>query len=182
MTEKEIIKGCLLKDPYCQNLLFKQYAGRLMSICLRYSGNKANAEDLLQECFIRIFSSIKQYKFEGAFEGWIRRITVNICLKALMKKRIQFADPSVQEQKFLSVEPLAVSNLTEDELIKMIRNLPDGYRTVFNLYVMEEYSHDEIAAMLNIESATSRSQLLKARRLLQKQILLNQKINICNDR
>jgi RNA polymerase sigma factor (sigma-70 family) len=182
VTEKEIIKGCLLKDSYCQNLLFKQYGGGLMTICLRYSGNRADAEDLLQESFIRIFSSIQQYKFEGSFEGWIRKITVNICLKALSKKRIQFANPSLHEQKFASVEPLAVSNLTEDELIKMISCLPDGYRTVFNLYVMEEYSHDEIAGMLHIEPATSRSQLLKARRLLQKQILSNQTIKICNDR
>lgn len=99
-----------------------------------------------------------------------------------MKKRVQFTELIVPEENVTAIEPVAVSNLTEDELIKMIGALPVGYRMVFNLYVMEEYSHDEIAAMLNIEATTSRSQLLKARRLLQKQILSNQEIRICNDR
>lgn len=182
MTEKELINGCSAKNLTCQNLLFKQYAGKLMTICLRYSSTRQDAEDMLQESFIRIFSTISQYRFEGSFEGWLRRVTVTTCLKMLMKKRVQFTELIVPEENVTAIEPVAVSNLTEDELIKMIGALPVGYRMVFNLYVMEEYSHDEIAAMLNIEATTSRSQLLKARRLLQKQILSNQEIRICNDR
>jgi RNA polymerase sigma-70 factor (ECF subfamily) len=111
-------------------------------------------------------------------KGWLKKITVNVCLKILQKKRIKFTETSSLELVATTAEPQAVSSLSESELIKMISALPDGYRIVFNMYVMEGYSHDEIASMLNIETVTSRSQLLKARRLLQKQILLHQKIAI----
>lgn len=176
MTEKEIIKGCLKKNAASQHLLFHQYSRLLMTVCLRYAGNISEAEDMLQESFIRIFAFIHQYKFEGSFEGWIRAVTVNVCLRKLEKLKIRYDDTSTLENLSDTVQPNAISALTEKELIQLISNLPNGYRIVFNLYVMEGYSHDEIAAMLNIEPATSRSQLIKARRLLQKQILSYQKI------
>lgn len=178
MTEQEIIKGCIQKKVACQRLLFDYYAGGLMTVCLRYACDTPEAEDMLQESFIRIFSSIHQYRFEGSFEGWMKRVVVNVCLRMLQKKRIEFTGISALEINADATQPQAVSSLTEDELVKLIGNLPDGYRIVFNLYVMEGYNHEEIAAMLGIEPATSRSQLMKARRMLQKQILLYQKIVI----
>ncbi len=176
MTEKEIIKGCLKKNAACQYLLFNQYSRQLMTVCLRYAGDTSEAEDMLQESFIRIFAFIHQYKFEGSFEGWIRAVTVNVCLRKLEKLKIKYDDTSTPEKLTDTVQPNAISLLTEKELIQLISNLPNGYRIVFNLNVIEGYSHDEIAAMLGIEPATSRSQLIKARRLLQKQILSYQKI------
>jgi RNA polymerase sigma-70 factor (ECF subfamily) len=182
VTEEQIIKGCLRKDVVCQRMLFQQYAGRLMTICLRYAGDKPEAEDMLQESFIKIFNALQQYRFQGSFEGWMKKLVVNTCLKILQRKRIMYPDISSLELISAPVHPHAISGLTEEELIKMIAELPEGYRIVFNLYVMEGFSHDEIAAMLNIETVTSRSQLIKARRMLQKQILSHQKIALSHDR
>jgi len=178
VTEQQLIKGCIQRNVDCQRMLFEQYAGRMMTICLRYSCDRPEAEDMLQEAFIKIFSHIGQYKFEGSFEGWIKRIVVNCALKMIQKKRIRFSELSNQDLIPTQTDSYALSSLTEDELLKLISKLPDGYRIVFNLYVMEEYSHDEIAVLLGIEATTSRSQLVKARKLLQKQILSNQKIAI----
>ena len=176
MTEEEIIKGCIHNNAHCQHALFKQYAGRVMGICLRYASANSEAEEMAQHAFIKLFNAIHQFRFEGSFEGWVRKITVRTCLAALQKKHIQYADINMAD---FVVDPNAVhaiSALSEKELIEMIKRLPEGYRIVFNLYVIEGYSHDEIAAMLNIESVTSRSQLAKARKILQKQILLQQKV------
>ena len=178
MTEEQLIKGCVQNDVACQRLLFERYAGKLMTICLRYSCDKPEAEDMLQDAFIKIFSHIRQYKSEGSFEGWMKRIVVNCALKTIQKKKTRFIEISNHDAAAPQSDSFVLSSLTEDELIKMISSLPDGYRIVFNLYVMEGYSHDEIAEMLGIQAATSRSQLVKARKLLQKQILLNQKIAI----
>ena len=179
MTEAEIIKGCKKKNIACQRLLFDAYAGRLMTVCLRYACDTPEAEDMLQESFIRIFEVIDQYRFEGSFEGWLKRITVTIALRILQKKKIKFSSTEIVNDEHISVaEPKALSTLSETELLKLINGLPDGYKIVFNLYVMEGYSHEEIAEMLNIETVTSRTQLMKARKMLQKQILSNQKIAI----
>lgn len=177
MTESELIKGCIKKDNGCQYLLFKQYAGMLMTVCQRYAANREEAKDILQDSFIKIFTNIYQFRFEGSFEGWMKRIVANCALKMTEKKKIAFTNNEA-EQNIATTDSSAVSNLTETELLKLISSLPDGYRMVFNLYVMEGFSHFEIAEMLKIEVATSRSQLAKARKLLQKQIILNQKIAI----
>lgn len=178
MTEEQLIKGCVRNDVACQRMLFEQYAGKLMTICLRYSCDHPEAEDILQEAFIKIFSHIHQYKFEGSFEGWMKRIVVNCALKTIQKKKTRILQIDSQEAATQHAESFVLSDLSETELVKLISALPDGYRIVFNLYVMEGYSHDEIAAILGIQAATSRSQLVKARKLLQKQILLTQKIAI----
>jgi RNA polymerase sigma-70 factor (ECF subfamily) len=131
---------------------------------------------MLQESFIRIFESIRQYNLKGSFEGWIRKITVHTCLRKLQKTKIRFDDILDLETLGDCLQPHALSVLTEKELIRLVSNLPNGYRIVFNLNVIEGYSHNEIAKMLGIEAATCRSQLIKARRLLQKQIISYQKI------
>lgn len=182
MTEKEIIAGCLKKNAISQHLLFAKYSRKLMTVCSRYASTSSEAEDMLQESFIKIFSSIHQYRSEGSFEGWLRRITVTTCLRKLQKTKIRYDDLSMLETLNDAVHPDVISALAEKELIGLIRNLPDGYRIVFNLSVIEGYSHDEIAAMLGIEPATSRSQLMKARRQLQKQLLDHQKINLQHER
>lgn len=176
VTETEIIDGCFRANPTYQRLLFNKYSPLLITVCLRYAMDSTSAEDMLQEAFIRIFSSIHQYRFEGSFEGWLRAVTVRACLRKLEQVNIKYDDTSTLETISDSLEPSAISALTEKELVKLINNLPDGYRVVFNLHVIEGYTHEEIAAMLNIAEVTSRTQLLKARRLLQKQILSCRKI------
>ncbi|RFM28780.1 RNA polymerase sigma factor [Deminuibacter soli] len=177
MTEHELIKGCIRKDADCQRRLFELYAGKMMTVCLRYAVDSSEAEDMLQEGFIRVFTYIQQFKFEGSFEGWIRRIVVNTALKLLQKKKITFNEITEQHAQ-TGMEPYAYVNLGEDDLLKLINALPDGYRIVFNLNVIEGYSHDEIAQMLNIQASTSRSQLVKARKMLQNQIQQLQKIAV----
>ena len=178
MTEHELIKGCVKNNATCQRMLFEQYAGRMMTICLRYSCDETEAEDMLQEAFIRIFKYINQYKFEGSFEGWLKRIAVNTALKILQKKSIHFSEINDELQDLQMAEADALSNLSEQEILKLISNLPLGYRVVFNLFVLEGYSHNEIADMLKINTVTSRSQLAKAKRRLQEQIKSQQKLHI----
>ena len=157
-------------------MLFDTYSGRLMTICHRYAGDRHEAEDMLQESFIKIFLNIHQFRGEGSFEGWLRRITVTTALRMLKKKKIQFKEMNHHELLIAGDDKDALSNLSEDELLSLIKNLPSGYRIVFNLYVMEGYSHEEIGNMLGVETVTSRTQLAKARKQLQKQILLHKQI------
>lgn len=176
MTETEIIEGCLKKNISCQQALFNKYAGVLMSICLRYATDKAEAEDMLQDTFVKIFTAIDKFRFQGSFEGWTKKIAVTTSLKKLQQKKIQFKEISF-EQNALRLDPEIISILSEKEIIEAIASLPDGYRIVFNLYALDGYSHDEIAKLLHIKPVTSRSQLLKARKMLQKKILSNYKIS-----
>jgi RNA polymerase sigma factor (sigma-70 family) len=175
LTEQELINGCIKNNANCQRMLFEQYAGVMMTVCLRYSTDHTEAEDMLQEGFVRVFRYIKQYKSEGSFEGWIKRIVVNAALRILQKKVIRFSEMTEELRDIRQQDAGILSSLNEREILKLISNLPPGYRIIFNLYVLEGYSHDEIAVLLKINSGTSRSQLAKARRTLQEQILLQQK-------
>lgn len=178
LTEYELIKGCLDEDVKCQRMLFEQHAGKMMSICLRYAKDAMDAEDMLQESFVKVFKYIRQYKFEGSFEGWMRKIVVNTCLRNLQKKKITFSEINDYSERLPQVDPYAFSNLGSDDILKLIHELPDGYRMVFNLNIIEGFTHEEIGAMLNIQPSTSRSQLVKARKMLQNQILQMQKIAV----
>ena len=159
-------------------MLFDAYARKMMSVCLRYAPNHHDAEDILQEAFIKVFAHIHQFKFEGSFEGWLRRIVVNTALKALQKKKLHFAEVNESTIPVANTDAGAPSNLGAEQLMKLLNNLPDGYRIVFNLYVIEGYDHDEIAQLLNIQTSTSRSQLVKARKMLQQQITRMDKIAV----
>lgn len=179
MTEDELIRGCLKDDPACQKEIFHRFAGRMLGVCQRYARNTADAEDILQDAFIKVFDKIHQFKFEGSFEGWIRRIMVNTALKKYSLRRYEKEISGYDHEKDeRALEPAAYGQLTEKDLLALINGLPDGYRLIFNLYVIEGYQHDEIADMLHIQAGTSRSQLVKARHMLQKQILALQKIAV----
>ncbi|NIM34771.1 MAG: sigma-70 family RNA polymerase sigma factor [Hydrotalea flava] len=178
MTEFELIKGCIKQQANCQRMLYEQYAGKLMAVCLRYANDAMEAEDILQDAFVRIFNYINQFKFEGSFEGWMRRITVNVALKYIQKKKLQFTEVSEHHDSAATIPAMAYSQLGEEVLLQLIQQLPTGYKIVFNLNVIEGYSHEEIAKMLNIKASTSRSQLVKARKILQEQIIQLQKIAV----
>ncbi len=180
MIEDELIRGCLQEDATCQKEVFNRYASRMLGVCNRYARNSADAEDILQDAFIKVFNKIYQFKFEGSFEGWIRKIVVNTALKKYSLRRYEkeVSGYEITDRDESPMEPSAYGHLTEKDLLVLINNLPDGYRLIFNLYIIEGYQHDEIAAMLGIQAGTSRSQLVKARNMLQKQILQLQKVAV----
>ena len=180
MTEDELIRGCLQDDASCQKEIFNRFAGRMLGVCNRYARNSADGEDILQDAFIKVFDKIHQFKFEGSFEGWIRRIVVNTALKKYSvirySKELVGCDTSLHHEQ--ANDPLAYNQLSQKDLLALIYRLPDGYRLIFNLHVIEGYQHEEIAGMLGIKPGTSRSQLVKARNMLQKQIIELQKIAV----
>lgn len=152
----------------------------MLGVCQRYARNQYDAEDILQDAFIKVFNKIGQFKFEGSFEGWIRRIVVNTALKkySLIRYEKELTGYDLSEKVNAQADPSAYSHLTEKDLLVLINSLPDGYRLIFNLYVIEGYQHEEISKMLGIQAGTSRSQLVKARIMLQKQILQLQKVAV----
>ena len=171
MNEKELIEACINNDDRALKLLYEPFARKMMSVCLRYADNREMAEDFLQDGFIKVFSSIRSYSYEGSFEGWMRRIFVNTALEALRKNdllrngvELNALEPQ-QEADYSAVEKISA-----DELMELIAQLPLGFRTVFNMFAIEGYSHREIAETLNINESTSRSQYTRAKRLLQKWI------------
>ena len=180
MTEDELINGCIRENAACQKEVFNRYAGHMLGVCQRYARNTDDAEDILQDAFIKVFSKIGQFKFEGSFEGWIRKIVVNTALKkySLIRYSKELTGYEVNDNNENQIDPAAYSHLTEKDLLVLINSLPDGYRLIFNLYVIEGYQHEEIANMLGIQPGTSRSQLVKARTMLQKQILQLQKVAV----
>lgn len=180
LTDDELIKGCIRDEAASQKAVFDRYASRMLGVCYRFARNKADAEDILQDAFLKVFNKIKQFKSEGSFEGWIRRIVVNTAIKkySLARYSKEFSGYEISDHNQPAADPAAYGHLTEKDLIGLINNLPDGYRLIFNLYVIEGYPHDEIAEMLGIQAGTSRSQLVKARLMLQKQILALQKVAV----
>ncbi len=155
-----------------------RYSGKMLAVCLRYTRHRMEAEDILQDAFIKVFDNISRFEFKGSFEGWIRRIVINTALKNYGKKSFKQEQIGLENQPELPLEPEIYSNLEEEELLRLINQLPDGYRVVFNLYAVEGYSHKEIADLLGIQESTSRSQLVKARKMLQGMIVKLQKIAV----
>lgn len=171
MTELQLIEACKRSESFAQRLLYEKYVDRLFIVCLRYVTHKADAEELLSDCFVKAFKNIHQFQFigDGSLNAWLRKIAVNECLMFLRKKKqliISIDDHPVANE--LAHEDIAFQNLHVEAIIKNIQKLPPGYRTIFNLYVFEEKSHKEIAESLNISENTSKSQLFKARNLLKK--------------
>lgn len=176
MTERDLIMGCIREDRKCQVEVFRRYSGKMLSVCRRYARHRLEAEDILQDAFVKVFNNMEKFQFKGSFEGWMRRIVINTALKNYQKSSFQKEQIGLDHYDDRSIEPEAVSQLAEEEILELIDKLPTGYRVVFNLYVIEGYSHKEIAEMLNIGESTSRSQLVKARKMLKEQILKFQMI------
>ncbi len=167
LTERELVEGCQREDRRCQEALYTRFARRMYAVCLRYARHELEAQDLMQEGFIRVFDKLGTFRLEGSLEGWVRRIMVTTSINHYRRKAFQnekFGLEHVPEEPVASV---AMENLGEAELLKLVEGLPDGYRLVFNLFAIEGFDHAEIASMLGCGESTSRSQLAKARRMLQ---------------
>lgn len=180
MTDEELIRGCIREDELSQRELFHRYAGKMLGVCQRYARNSMDAEDIVQDAFIKVFDKIKQFKSEGSFEGWIRKIVVNTALKkyTVIRYDKEVSGFEVTDRNESATEATAFSHLNEKDLLMLINNLPDGYRLIFNLYVIEGYQHEEIADILGIQPGTSRSQLVKARNMLKNKITQMQKVAV----
>lgn len=172
LSDDEIISGCLKGKRASQKLLYKKYAPIMYGVCQRYFASGDQAEDALQEGFIKVFTKLGDYRGEGSFEGWIRRIMVTTSLNYFRNnKRFYFQadiDQVPEEMDNCKFQP---DQFTREDLLKTLRSLPDGYRTVFNLYEIEGFNHKEIAEMCEFSVNTSKSQLSKARKMLQRRLL-----------
>lgn len=167
MTEAQLIQACQQNDRRAQKALVDRYAPTLYTVARRYMRDEPSAKDVLQEALILIFKNIKSYKPKGSFEGWMRRIVVNSALKYLRDKDFQKGLVSVDHLSEHQTLPEIYQQLSTEEIIQLIQSMPDRFRQVFNLYIIEGYDHNEIASMLGISAGTSRSQLTRARQWLQ---------------
>ena len=166
-SDTRLIKGCMKGDRQSQNQLYQKYKAVLFGVCLRYANSREEAEDMLQEGFIKIFSDLYQYKPIGPLGGWMRKVVINVALQHIRKNK-KFRIFENQEQIVASYEPdLEIfKNNREEAILKIVQQLPDGYRIIFNLYVIEEFSHREIAEKLGISVSTSKSQYSRAKAVL----------------
>ena len=190
MDDSQLIIACKKQDSNAQKALYEKYAPLMMAVCLRYCREEETARDLLHDGFIRVFTQISSYRGNGSFEGWLRRIFVNLALENYRKEKQKnrFLEEYGIMHNHMDAGPaddlLDIENIPREEVLEMIRELPPGYRTVFNLFIFEDMSHKEIAQQLGINEAASRSQFFRAKTILQKKIsaILNQsnsKYNEC---
>lgn len=167
MEEKKLIQACIREDKIAQRRLYDLFAPKMYFVCLRYARHFQEAQDMLQDGFIKVFDHLGSFKHQGSFEGWIRRIIVNTSLNHCRKTSFKQEYIGLEDFQGKAVKADAISKMSELELLDLIQTLPDGYRLVFNLYVIEGYSHKEIGKMLDISESTSRSQLAKSRKWMQ---------------
>ncbi|MBT8326435.1 MAG: sigma-70 family RNA polymerase sigma factor [Bacteroidia bacterium] len=166
LNEDEIIKGCIDNDVHFQKILYERFAPKMMGVSLRYCNSKMEAEDVLQDAFIKIFDKIGTFRKQGSFEGWIRKIVVYTALKSNDKRVKKFEPGDIENVKEQSFDATAISKIETKDLLKILQQLPEGYKTVFNLYAVEGYSHKEIGKMLKISEVTSRTQYSRAKQHL----------------
>ncbi len=172
MSLHQLIKNCKKNDIKSQSQIYHLFAGKLFALCLKYSRTQQEAEDNLQEAFITIFNKIGQYQFKGSFEGWMKRIAINTALQTYRQKNVlNLVEENLPDEVEVEIDE---EELSLDYLLKIVQELPERYRMVFNLYVLDGYSHKEISELLGIAEGTSKSNLSRARLILKEKIEKNQ--------
>jgi len=170
-SDKELIERCLENDPRAQEFLYKRFSRRMYGVCLRFARNTLEAYDILQEGFIKVFSFLKDFRHDGSLEAWIRRTIVNTAINYYNSKQNEWKETTIEKaESYQSVSEDTLDKISTADLLNLIHELPEGYRLVFNLYIIEGYNHQEIAEMLNISENTSKSQLSRARMSLQQRL------------
>jgi RNA polymerase sigma-70 factor (ECF subfamily) len=175
-SEEKLIMKCRENDPASQRMLYDQYASKMLGVCRRYINDADQAEDVMITGFIKVFKNLAQFKFEGSFEGWVRRIMVNESLSFIRKNKNMYLEVDIEYAQREPDYSQLDHHLQAEDLLELIDQLPTGYRTVFNLYAIEGYSHKEIADQLKISENTSKSQLSRARALLQRHLLKSEEL------
>jgi len=170
-SEEDLINRCLENDQKAHEVLYKRFAPKMYGVCMRFAKNQMEADDILQEGFIKVFTNLKSFRNEGSLEGWIRRTIVNTAINLYKKNLKHQKDTDLEQAEVIqNQETNSLEKLSVQELLKLIMELPTGYRVVFNLNVIEGYSHKEIGDLLEISENTSKSQLSRARLALQKKL------------
>jgi RNA polymerase sigma factor (sigma-70 family) len=171
MSEEEMIKGCLKNNPLAQRTLYNKLGPKMMGVCLRYMTNMEEAQDVLQDGFVKVFDKLGAYSGAGSFEGWVRRIFVNTALDAIRKNKKLKHQTQIDDVAFaLRSNDFIFETLVAEDLLRVLQELPLGYKTVFNLYAIEGYSHKEIAKKMNVTVSTSKSQFSRAKAMLREKI------------
>jgi len=170
ISEADLIRGSLAGDRRTQEQLYRHFSPKMYAVCLRYAGNSEDAQDILQDGFVKVFRNLDKYRAEGSFEGWVRRIFVNTAIEHYRRASNMYPITESQEVSIEDRGWSAIDKLDIKDLMQIIQELSPGYRTVFNLYVVEGYTHREIADMMGISEGTSKSQLARAKAILQSKI------------
>jgi len=167
MDDLTLVKECIKGNPKAQKALFDKFAPKMYTVCLRYMKSADEAEDMLQDGLVKVFKKLPDYKNEGVLEGWIRRIIVNTCLDQI-RKNVKFQNSQQVEEVAYKLEQkdFIIERIMAEDLMKLVQSMPEGYRVVFNMFAIEGYSHQEIAASLGVTESTSKSQYLRARAYL----------------
>lgn len=169
MTEEQLIDGCKARNPLSQRNLYEKYSRKMMGVCLRYTNNRDEAEDVLQDGFVKVFEKIGSFQSQGSFEGWLRRIFVNTSLDSIRKNKENNLLADIEQVGYsLDSGSSVESDLNAEELLKILNQIPAGYKIVFNMFVIEGYSHKEIADELGVSESTSKTQFLRAKAYLMK--------------
>lgn len=176
MTEENLIKKCASGNTLAQKTFYEKFAGKMMGVCLRYAQDYEEAQDVLQDAFIKVFNKLSVYEKKGSLEGWVRRIVVNTALDSYRKNKKHLQNVTVDSVDYmLEHKSFIIEELNANDLLEIIKTLPDGYRIVFNLFAIEGYSHKEIAERLGVTESTSKSQFSRAKKML-RDILLKKNI------
>lgn len=170
VMESDLIKSCIAGDRKMQEALYYRYSPKMYAVCLRYSNNADDAQDLLQDGFIKVFKNLEKFRGEGSFEGWMRRIFVNTSIEQFRRKSKLTTVAESKENNIEDASFGALESMAEKDIIRIVQQLSPGYRQVFNMYVIEGYTHKEIGDLLGINEGTSKSQLARAKVILQKMI------------
>ncbi|MBI3502318.1 MAG: sigma-70 family RNA polymerase sigma factor [Bacteroidetes bacterium] len=178
-SEEQLINGCIEQDTASQNKIYKLFAPKMFTVCIRYSRNREDAEDTLQEGFMRVFNNIKSFRHQGSFEGWMRRIIINVAIRKYKDKSNLFTVINIDAINCDTYyEENTLSEINSKELLKLIQELPEKCKMVFNLYVFEGMKHSEIAELLGITIGTSKSNLFDAREILKQEIAKTETIQM----
>ncbi|HMT74131.1 MAG TPA: sigma-70 family RNA polymerase sigma factor [Chitinophagaceae bacterium] len=167
ITESDLINGCIDGNRRMQEELYRRFSPRMYAVCLRYAGNGEEAQDILQDGFIKVFKKLESFRGDGSFEGWIRRIFVNTAIEYFRRKKYLTPVTEKEENTIEGNYTSALDDLGAKDIMALVQQLSPGYRTVFNMYVVEGYSHKEIGDILGISEGTSKSQLSRAKVILQ---------------
>jgi len=173
ISEENLIEGCIEGNRYAQKMLFEKYRSLMFSICMRYAKSRDEAEDVMIDGFMKIYTSLSEFKKKGSFEGWMKKIMVNAAINNYRSNLKHYYNTTIDDENFLEIKNETddfKTNYSAEYLIKLIQGLPDGYRMVFNLFEIEGYSHKEVAEMMNISISTAKTQLFYAKKTLQKKL------------